>query len=191
MSRKHKLAAGAAALVTAAGTGGAIAATQSGSASPRQKLLSDAAARLHVTEPQLQSALAGAYRDRLNAEVAAGKLTKAQAKHIEDQLARGGAPFLRFGAHRHGLRAGVIRAAAGYLGMTPQQLRTERHSGKSLAEIAQAQNKSVDGLKTAITAAVTRRLDHAVMSHRITAAQEQRVLAALPKRLDRIVNRAS
>jgi hypothetical protein len=190
MSRKHKLAAGAAALVTAAGTGGAIAATTGGS-SDRQKLLGDAAARLHVSEPQLQSALSAAYRDRLNAEVASGKLTKAQAQRLQARLARGGTPFLRLGQHHHGLRTGVIRAAASYLGMTPKQLRSERQGGKSLAQIAQAQHKSVAGLKAAMTTAVKRRLDQAVASHRITAAQEQRVLAALPKRLDRIVNRAS
>src|SRR5437588_8777086 len=110
MSRKHKLAASAAALVTAAGTGGAVAAT-SGSSSPRQRLLSDAATRLHVTEPQLESALAGAYRDRLNAEVAAGRLTQAQAQHLEARLKHGGTPFLGFGQHRQGMRTGVIRAA--------------------------------------------------------------------------------
>ena len=190
MSRKHKFAAGAAALVTAAGTGGAVAATSGGS-SPRQKLLGDAASRLHVTEPQLESALAGAYRDRLNAEVAAGRLTQAQAQHLQARVAHGGMPFLRYGQHRQGLRTGVIRAAAGYLGMTPQQLRTERQSGKSLAQIARAEHKSVEGLKVAIAKSVKRRLEHALASQRITVAQEQRVLAALPKRLDRLVNRTS
>ena len=88
--RKHKLAAGAAAVITAAGAGGAVAATTSSHTSSRKAFLGDAAARLHVTEPQLQSALDGAFRDRLNAAVAAGKLTKAQAAHIEARIARGG-----------------------------------------------------------------------------------------------------
>jgi hypothetical protein len=189
MSRKQKLAAGAAVFVTAAGTGGAVAAT-SGS-TPRQRLLSDAASRLHVTEPQLESALAGAYRDRLNAEVAAGRITQAQAQHLEARLARGGMPFLRFGQHRQGLRTGVIRAAAGYLGMTPQQLRTARQGGKSLAQIARAEQKSVEGLKAAITTSIKQRLDRALASRQITADQQQRVLSALPKRVDRLVNRTS
>ena len=190
MSRKHKFAAGAAAIVTAAGAGGAVAATSSNSG-PRQKFLSDAAGRLHVTEPQLAGALKGAYLDRLNAEVGAGNLTKAQARHIEARIARGGTPFLRFGQHRQGLRTGVIRAAAGYLGLTPQQLRAERKAGKSLAQVARGQGKTVSGLEAAMTAAVKTRLNHAVLAKRMTAAQEQRVLAALPKRLDRLVNRTS
>ena len=67
VSSKHKLAAGAAAIVTAAGTGGAIAATEQ-RPRPRQKFLVDAAARLHVSEPQLASRRSqGAYLDRLNA----------------------------------------------------------------------------------------------------------------------------
>jgi len=42
-----------------------------------------------------------------------------------------------------------------------------------------------------LDAAVKTRLHQAVVANRITAAQEQRVLAGLPKRLDRMVNRTS
>ncbi len=104
MSRKHKLAAGAAALVTAAGAGGAVAAT-SGSSTNRKAFLDDAAARLHVTPTQLQSALGGAYDDRLNAAVAAHKLTQAQAQQIESRIAHGGTPWLRLGGQAEPGRA--------------------------------------------------------------------------------------
>ncbi len=190
MSNRHKIAAGAAALVTAAGAGGAVAAT-SGSGTSRKAFLGDAATRLHVSESQLQSALSGAYVDRLNAAVASGKLSQAQAQKIEARVAKGGTPWLRFGRQRQSLRLGLIRAAAGYLGLTPQQLRSERKSGKSLAQIAQAQNKSVSGLQAALTAAVQTRLDRAVKDGKLSAASEQKILAALPKRLDRLVNRTS
>lgn len=46
-------------------------------------------------------------------------------------------------------------AAARYLGMTPQALRSQLDAGKSLAEIAAAQGKSVDGLKNVILGALT------------------------------------
>ena len=49
-----------------------------------------------------------------------------------------------------------LGAAAKYLGLTGEQLRTQLHSGKSLAEIAKARSKSVEGLKSAIETAVTR-----------------------------------
>lgn len=41
-------------------------------------------------------------------------------------------------------------AAAQYLGVRPNELRTELASGKSLEEIATARGKTVDGLRTAV-----------------------------------------
>ncbi|HLK11931.1 MAG TPA: hypothetical protein VKW76_11160 [Candidatus Binatia bacterium] len=51
-----------------------------------------------------------------------------------------------------GLQA-VFAAAAQYLGLSPQDLRAELGSGKTLAGIAQTEGKSLDGLKTALLAA--------------------------------------
>lgn len=48
----------------------------------------------------------------------------------------------------------VNNAAANYLGMSAQDLRTQLNSGKSLSDIATAQGKSVDGLKSAISTAL-------------------------------------
>src|SRR5207302_573533 len=75
---KRKAVIGTATLAVAALGGGAYAATQS-SSNPRQAFLNDVAKRLHVTPQQLQSAVKGAYLDRLQAAVAAGKLTQGQA----------------------------------------------------------------------------------------------------------------
>ncbi len=46
-------------------------------------------------------------------------------------------------------------AAARYLGLSPQALRSQLEAGKSLAEIAAAQGKSIDGLKNAILGVLT------------------------------------
>ena len=75
---RHKLLAGGAAAAVLALGGGAYAATQSGS-NPRQAFLNDVAKRLNVSPSQLNSALKGAFTDRLNAAVKAGMLTQAQA----------------------------------------------------------------------------------------------------------------
>src|SRR5438094_497482 len=74
---------------------------------------------------------------------------------------------------RHAIRRGIFRVAADYLGLTPRELFQQLRSGKSLAEIATAQGKSVDGLKSAILDAVKKRLDAAVANDRITSAREQ------------------
>jgi hypothetical protein len=193
MSKKHKFAAGAAALVTAAGAGGAVAAT-SGSSTNRKAFVDDAAARLHVTPTQLESALGSAYTDRLNAAVAAHKLTKTQEQKIESRIAKGGTPWLHLGSRRAGhgrvaLRQGLIRATASYVGLTPAQVRSERKSGKSLAQIAQSKGKTTAGLEAALTQAVKTRLDTAVKHKKLSSAAEQKILTALPKRLDKLVNR--
>ncbi len=48
----------------------------------------------------------------------------------------------------------VNNAAANFLGVSPQDLRTQLDSGKSLSDIATAQGKSADGLKAAISTAL-------------------------------------
>src|SRR5262245_716509 len=98
------------------------------------------------------------------------------------------------GPHGPGGRGGPggppdAAAIATYLGLTPAQLRTQLMSDKTLAQIAQAQGKSVSGLQDAIYAAAKKRLDQAVANGRLTAAQEQTSLANLKSHLDDIVNR--
>jgi len=75
-----------------------------------------------------------------------------------------------------------------YLGLSADALRTQLQSGKSLADIAKAQGKTVDDLKATITAAVTKRLDAAVTAGKITKDQETKLLAGLSSHLDDFVN---
>jgi uncharacterized coiled-coil protein SlyX len=99
------------------------------------------------------------------------------------------------GPHGHGGPGGRgaapdAAAIATYLGLSQAELRTQLRAGKTLAQIAQAQGKSVSGLQDTIYAAAKKRLDQAVASGRLTAAQEQTLLAHLKSRLDDIVNRS-
>jgi DNA-binding CsgD family transcriptional regulator len=87
------------------------------------------------------------------------------------------------------VRHGVFRAVSDYVGLTPRQLFRQLRSGKSLAEIATAQGKTVEGLKSAILSAVKARLDLVVTANRITSAQEQTFLDRVQARLDTLVNR--
>ena len=76
-----------------------------------------------------------------------------------------------------------------YLGLTAAQLRTQLESGKSLADVAKAQGKTVSGLEDAIVAAATKKLDAAVAAGKLTAAQEATMLADLKSHVDDMVNR--
>jgi hypothetical protein len=137
---RRRAAIGAAGLAALAAAGGAYAATTGSGTSERQALVNDAARRLHVTPQQLRSALQGALSDRLDAAVAAGRLTRAQADAIKRRANQhGGLPLLGGGrlGHRHGLFGG-LDAAASYLGLTRAQLGQQLRSGKSLAAVARA-----------------------------------------------------
>jgi polyhydroxyalkanoate synthesis regulator phasin len=80
-------------------------------------------------------------------------------------------------------------AIASYLGLTQAELRTQLESGKTLAQIATAQGKSVSGLEDVIYADAKSNLDQAVAAGKLTAAQEQTMLADLKSNLDDIVNK--
>ena len=72
-----------------------------GSATTRQAFLNDAAKRLDVTPAELKAALEGAYDARLDAAVAAGKITKEQgAEAMKQRSAQSGLPL--FGGGHHG-----------------------------------------------------------------------------------------
>jgi hypothetical protein len=220
---KRRLAGGLAGLAIVAGAGGAIAVANSGSGSRadnRDAFLNDVAKRLHVTPQELKDAFIGALSDRLDADVKAGRLTRAQADEIlkharEDRdepfgfgfhgppppgspppfpgpppgRAPHGVPGIPPGPGAPGPIGAGFSAAADYLGLRQDQLRKKLESNKSLAQIAAGENKSVDGLKSAIEAAVKKDLDKAVAGKRLTQKQEDDILSGLHDRLDDIVNR--
>lgn len=199
-SLRRKLAIGATGLVVLGG-GGAAYAVNKANDNGKQAFLGDVAKRLNVTPQQLNNAIKGAFEDRLQAAVKAGKLTQAQADQIKKKVEAGGGPPI-FGAGvgpggRHFFfRARVmgpvrdgIHAAATYLGLTDRQLVSKLQSGKSLAQIAGDQQKSVDGLKTAIKDAVRADLDKAVKAGKLNQTQENKLLGRLDNRLNDLVNR--
>src|SRR5205823_4693396 len=76
-----------------------------------------------------------------------------------------------------GTRVNVLSAAASYLGVTVDQLKTDLKSGKTLAQlVAATTGKTLAGLKAAIQAAAKTQLDQAVAAGTITSAQEQTAL---------------
>jgi hypothetical protein len=79
----------------------------------------------------------------------------------------------------------VMTAAADYLGLTLTQLRTQMHSGTSLADIAVAQGKPVSGLKDAILAAMTSRIN---ADTALTAQQRAAMISQVKSHLDTMIN---
>jgi hypothetical protein len=92
------------------------------------------------------------------------------------------------GANRHHAPGVLLRAAAQYLQLDRAALAKDLRSGQTLAQVANAQGKSVSGLQAAMVAAVKAKLDAAVAAGRITSTREQQVLARVQKVVDRLVN---
>jgi len=200
----RKLVIGITAAAVLGGGAGAVAATQSsGDAGGRRAYINDLAGRLRVTPSTLTSAMKAALDDRIDAAVAAGRLTAAQGDALKQRIADGGGLPLGgglgggfgggFGGARLGAR-GVLRAgadvAAQYLGISVATLRSDLAAGSSLDRIASTTSGSSSaGLKAALLAAATTRLDQAVASGRITSAQEQTLLGKLSTRIDTLLGR--
>jgi hypothetical protein len=178
--------------------GGALAA--SGTFDPKaekQAFLNDAAGRLGVSSSKLEDALKAAAIDRVDAALAAGRITKDQADAMKAAINAGELPLSPafgfpagpgLGEHRAFFGGDVLDAAATYLGLTEDQLRTQLMAGKSLADVAKAQGKTVDGLKQAMTTAFQSRLDAAVKSGALTSAQRDQLLADFKSSLDDFVD---
>ena len=78
-----------------------------------------------------------------------------------------------------------------YLGISAATLRSDLQSGKTLAAVADSTpGKSAAGLKAAIVAAVTARLDKEVSSGLITSQQEQQRLGTISTRIDALLQRS-
>jgi len=149
---------------------------------------STVASSLKITTAALNNGFRAARRAiitaRIDAALEDGDITAEQAARAKARIKAGEAPLLArprgprgphgfaFGRRGHGgpplglplgprgtrENGGPFAPAAKYLGLTQEQLLTQLGDGKSLADIAKAQGKSVDGLKQAILSAMTAEL---------------------------------
>lgn len=177
---------GGVAILTGGGT--ALAAQGDGDRSARcEALLAKIAERRGVSVEQLQADIAARLNARVDAAVAAGKISAKRAAVLKERIAQG---VLCKGAvvKVKLARKGTLRAAAGYLELTPQQLRAQL-PGTSLGALAQKQGKSVDGLKAAMLGPAKARLAKAVEAGRIPQARADQALERLAKLVDRLVVR--
>jgi Arc/MetJ-type ribon-helix-helix transcriptional regulator len=187
-----------AALAVIGGGGAAIAASQ-GSSSPGQSFLDSVAAHLGISSQKLEDATKAAAIDQVDAALKAGKITQAQADELKARIESGDfPPFFgplfgpRFGHFQGGpgphMFGEKLSAAGDYLGLTEAELRTKLNAGRTLAEIAKARGKSVDGLKQAILAEAGKKLDQLVEAGKLTRAEADSMLARLKSHIDDLVD---
>jgi len=170
---RKRIVSAAAVVVVAAGGGAALAVNRTAADTPRaerEAFLTDVAGRLGVSVDDLRKA----FRDAAKAR---GWRTGPPLRHRP------------FGHGHFGPGPGhavheSFHAAVEYLGIPREELFAALMDGKSLAQLAEEQGKSVEGLEQAIHAAVAEHLDAAVAAGRLSEAKKQELLG----RLDAIVH---
>jgi hypothetical protein len=198
MKRSHKLTVSVVLALSVVAVGGAIGATKLTPRQESQAVIDDAANQLGVQPNELSNALEQALKNRVDAAVGDGRLTREQGERMKERIDAGGLPL--FGVpprafHRHDhkglppmLFGGKLSAAAEYLGMERRQLLESLATGKTLAALARERGKPVDGLVAAMVEGAEKRLDEAVAAGRLTEAEKSKALAGLKERITRLVN---
>jgi lambda repressor-like predicted transcriptional regulator len=202
MTRTRWLATAAAALAVVMGGGTALAAT--GSSNPASDFLGDVARRLGISQDRLEDAIDDAAIARIDAAVAAGDLTKGEGEVLKERVRSGDVPGILPGLRGPGVEVGplgypgvvgpgemggadVLATAAEYLGMDAADVREALCDGKSLADLADDNGKSVDGLKQALRDEIRKDADQAVEDGALTKDQADRLAVRLSDAVDDLV----
>ena len=168
-----------------------------------QDFLNALASKLGKSPTDITNAVKSVEKDRVAADLAAGRITQDQATQMNSRIdSSTGMPFgggFGPGPEGHGKGpggpgpggfgpGGDPAALATFLGVQPADLRTGLQ-GKSLAAYAQEKGKTRDQLKTFLTQQEKSKLDQAVQAGRLTQAQEDQRLADLGTHLDQMIDR--
>lgn len=145
------------------------------------------------------AALTNAYKQQLDAAVAAGRLTQAQADTLlanykavlPGQLQVRAVQGLPKGKEKAGApkKGNVsLTIVAGKLGMTAAELDAQLREGKSVADVAKEKGVSLETITTALSDQYKQALDAQVAAGRITQAQADRALALYKENLPALLS---
>jgi hypothetical protein len=166
------------------------------------KSVADVATAKNIDIATVKAALLAEAKAHIDAEVAAGKHTAAEGvaklaemtSRIDTMLTTAGLPAR--GPHGKGGHEGkggpgkfMTATLATTLKLTQEELKTQLHSGKSLADVAKTQSVDIADVKTVLTSDVAAHLAEEVTSGKHTQAEADAKLAEFKTNLDTMVNR--
>lgn len=145
------------------------------------------------TADGLVAALLAPAKLKLDAAVAAGRLTSAQETAFLARLQTAVTAIVNHASRPHVApvrvtTASILGPVLTYLGLDFRGVVAQLRSGKTLAQIAVAQGKTASGLVDAVVASVKAQLDARVTAGKLTAAQETSFLATLQTNVAKLVN---
>lgn len=92
-------------------------------------------------------------------------------------------------AHRREIAKAGVTISATTIGVTPQDLVAELKSGKSIADVAGEHSVSVQSVVTALdNNAADARINQAVIDHKLSSTEANKIEAALPTALAKAVS---
>jgi hypothetical protein len=169
------------------------------------KSVADVAKAKNIDLATVKAALLAEMKAHIDAEVAAGKHTAAEGAaklaevttRIDTMLTTAGLPARgprgMGGKGGHEGKGGPGRfmstTLATTLKLTQEELKTQLHSGKSLADVAKAQSVDIADVKTALTSDFSAHLAEEVTSGKHTQAEADAKIAEFKTNLDTMVNR--
>jgi hypothetical protein len=166
------------------------------------KSVADVAKAKNIDLATVKAALLVEAKAHIDAEVAAGKHTAEEGaaklaevtSRIDTILTTAGLPAR--GPHGKGGPEGkggpgkfMSATLATTLKLTQEELKTQLHSGKSLADVAKAQSVDIADVKAVLTSDFTAHLAEEVTSGEHTQAEADAKLAEFKTNLDTMVNR--
>ena len=169
------------------------------------KSIADIAKAQNVDLADVKKALLDDLKAHLDSEVASGEHTQEEAdakykemeSRIDKMLTEVGGPRGGRGDHGgpeggrggHGPMRFATDGLSKVLNLSSTELQTQLQSGKSLADIAKAQNVDIADVKAQLTADFKAHLDEEVTSGEHTQAEADQKLAEFKTGLDDMVNR--
>lgn len=152
------------------------------------------AQNLKITLPQLQEAQKQTKNQTIDARLATGAISAAQAQQAHNRVnaGTGACATSRASTTRRAaavrIRKNEIKAVAQLLKIDKKALVQDLRGGKSLAQEASAHNVSLDMLKTTLRTTLKADLDTRIQVGTLTQPQEDKALAAFDARADMLIN---
>jgi lambda repressor-like predicted transcriptional regulator len=144
-----------------------------------------------VSVEGLEAVIVADASEHLDEAVADGRISEERAQDMLSQLEDRVSEMVQSteAPERDGRRGGgaVREAVTSYLDTPVEEIREARESGTSLAQIAEAEGKTTEGLEQAILAAAQEKTSDAVESGRITQAEADERLSELESSVSEMV----
>ncbi len=147
----------------------------------------------HGVDPaNVVNAIVTALTQQIDQKAASGTVDAARAEQAKQKVPALANRFVNeTKSHRRGHRVlkDAVQAAAKEIGVSENDLKEALKDGKSIAQVAQDHNKSVDDVVDTVVKAATSDIDQALKDGKLDSQKADQIKQKLPDRAKQLVNR--